>query len=126
VVDSGERLKKLLWPLEGADPDDPSVPHVTVSCANCPTHLFVAKDDPRLPDGPFFCLDHMDTPPDLSKLGDRYSEADLICDRCGVAITTRGQNREDAIAKLDALGVEKRWRRSSSDSPEDLCPSCQN
>lgn len=118
--------KKLLWPLEGVDPNDPNVPHVTVPCANCPTHLFVAKDDPRLPDGPFFCLDHMDTKPDFSKLGDRYSEADLICDRCGGVITTRGENREDAIAKLDALGAEKRWRRSSGDSPEDLCPSCQN
>ena len=121
--DSGERMSdKKLWPLE-ADPNDPDVPHVTVPCANCPTHLFVAKDDPRLPDGPFFCLDHMDTVPVFEKRPD-HSEADLICDRCGAKLTVRGSTREDAIAKLWKHAEEKKWTSTFNGAPQDLCDGC--
>lgn len=114
---------KKLWPIE-ADPDDPNVPHATVPCARCPTHIFVAKDHPALPDGPFFCPEHQDGPPTFEKQPD-YTEADLICDRCGDKLSVRGKTREVAIAALVALVDEKQWMSTFDGASRDLCTVCK-
>lgn len=83
-------MTSKLWPIE-TDPGDPNVPHATVKCANCSMHIFVAKDHPALPDGPFFCVDHSDTTT-FEKVPD-YTEADLICDRCDTKLTVLASTR---------------------------------
>jgi hypothetical protein len=115
-------MTKKLWPLE-ADPDDPNVPHATVKCANCPTHIFVAKDHPLLPDGPFFCPDHSDTTT-FAKVGD-HTEADLICDRCGAKLTAQATTREEAISKLWEMVASARWTSTFDGADADLCTSCK-
>lgn len=118
---SGERVTKKLWPIE-ADPDDPNVPHATVKCANCPTHIFVDKNHPALPDGPFFCVDHSDTST-FAKVSD-HTEADLICDRCGAKLTVHATTREEALSQLWTAATEKRWTSTFNGAPQDLCNAC--
>ena len=117
-------MPKRLWPIE-TDPDDPSVPHVTVPCAGCPAHFFVAKDHPSLPDGPFFCAAHQDAPPTNLKTLD-HTEADLICDCCGTKLTVQGPTHEEALASLWALVTEQRWESAFDGAPADLCPACKS
>lgn len=114
-----------LWPIE-ADPDDPNVPHATVPCARCTTHVFIAKDHPLLPDGPFFCPEHQDAPPKFELERDQVTEADLICDRCGDKLSARGTTREAAIAALVTLVDEKKWTSTFDGAPNDLCTRCQS
>jgi hypothetical protein len=114
---------KKLWPLE-ADPDDPNVPHATVKCANCPTHIFVAKDHPLLPDGPFFCPEHSDVPWKFEP-PPGYTEADLICDRCTKQLTARGADREAALANLWKLVEEHQWLAVHNGAANDLCNVCR-
>jgi hypothetical protein len=113
-------MTKKLWPVE-ADTNDPNVPHVTVPCARCSTHLFVAKNHPALPDGPFFCAEHQDAPP--MKTPD-YTEADIVCDRCGAKLSTQASTREAALAQLVDLVTEKRWSTTLDGAPKDLCFAC--
>jgi hypothetical protein len=115
-------VTKLLAPLEGAF--DPNCPHVTVSCANCSVHVFVAKDDLRLPDGPFFCPDHSDVPSTF-KAPD-FCEAIIVCDHCGAQLIARAVSREAAIALLDIEITEKCWHKSTATHREDLCVGCRH
>jgi hypothetical protein len=85
-------------------------------------HFFVARDHPALPNGPFFCPDHSDAL--LQQKQPDYSEAYLICDRCGAQLTAHATTREAATVQLDAEIVVKRWRKASGDNREDLCASC--
>jgi hypothetical protein len=114
-------VTKKLWPIE-ADADDPNVPHVTVPCARCPIHLFVAKDHPALPDGPFFCAEHSDAPPTMAP---DYTEADLICDRCGTKLTAQASTREEALARLWELVATERWDSTLDGAASDLCTTCK-
>ncbi len=99
---------RYLAPLEG--PIDPNAPHVTVDCSrsDCRMSFFVAKDDPRLPDGPFLCPDHDDVPT-KTKIGG-HTEVTVYCDRCEAQMTAEGATRDEAIAKLRAMIVEKHWK----------------
>ena len=106
MTDDDDRY--LITPLEG--PPDPNVPHVTVDCSRggCRMSFFIAKSDPRLPDGPFLCPDHDDAP--TKKLAPDHVEAIVFCDRCEASLTANGTTREEAIAKLRVLIDEKRWK----------------
>lgn len=105
IDDDDDRF--LITPLEG--PPDPNVPHVTVDCSRggCRMSFFVARTDPRLPDGPFLCPDHDDVPT-KNKVG--HTEMTVFCDRCEAQITAAGDTREEAIGNLRALIAEKRWK----------------
>jgi hypothetical protein len=114
---------RYLSPLEG--PPDPNAPHVTVDCSrgDCRMSFFVAKDDPRLPDGPFLCHDHDDRPTKF-KMAD-HVELTITCDRCGASSTVIGQSRGAAWFQLLAQG----WRFVNQiDGPAktapDLCVDC--
>lgn len=130
----------LITPLEG--PPDPNAPHVTVDCArrDCRMSFFVAKDDPRLPDGPFLCHDHSDTPPKFEIGG--HVEATVFCDRCDAKIVVEAPTRPEAMAKLREKIAEQNWRcvdrlgaleaaatltgaaTSTSPTAPDLCDAC--
>jgi hypothetical protein len=79
-----------------------------VPCANCPTHIFVAKDDPRLPAGPFFCPYHSDVVTS-AKAPDHVTMA-VLCDRCDAQLIVEARTREEAREKLRAAIVEQNWR----------------
>lgn len=125
---------RYLSPLEG--PLDPNCPHVTVDCSRggCRMSFFVAKDDPRLPDGPFLCADHDDVP--VKRMAPSHSEAIVICDRCEAQLTAEGPTREAAVAKLRVMITERHWKvidRFDSDgnvvapstvTAPDLCGDC--
>jgi len=106
MTDDDDRY--LITPLEG--PVDPNAPHVTVDCSriDCRMSFFVAKDDPRLPDGPFLCPDHDDRPnkPKMATL----VQAIVFCDRCEASLTAEGKTREEAVDKLRLLISAKRWK----------------
>ena len=106
VADDDDRF--LITPLEG--PPDPNVPHVTVDCSrvDCRMSFFVARTDPRLPDGPFLCPDHSDAPMSTKMPG--HVEAIVFCDRCEASLTAEGATRDEAIAKLRTLIAEKHWK----------------
>lgn len=106
MTDDDDRY--LITPLEG--PPDPNAPHVTVDCSRTPCRMsfFVAKDDPRLPDGPFLCPDHDDRPTKF-KMADLV-QATVICDRCEAQLMAEGATREEAIAKLREKIIANHWK----------------
>ena len=105
MTDDDDRY--LITPLEG--PPDPNVPHVTVDCSRggCRMAFFVARTDPRLPDGPFLCPDHDDAPT-KNKVG--HTEVTVFCDRCEAHITAEGATHEEAIAGLRTMIRERHWK----------------
>lgn len=121
---------KLLAPLEG--PPDPDAPFTTVKCSTpgCRVSFFISKQDPALPDGPFFC-DFCRDMPSTVKTPDSVVVT-LICDRCDAQLIVEAQTREAALAQLNTLVQERNWlyvnrleEAIEIPSTKDLCGDCR-
>jgi len=121
---------RYLTPLEGSP--DPNTPHVTVDCSRggCRMSFFVAKSDPRLPDGPFLCANHDDVP--VKQLAPSHVQIRILCDRCDAVLTVEAKGREAAREAMRALVIVRGWRvvdrldelKPTAVGPPDLCASC--
>jgi hypothetical protein len=101
--------------------DDPNLPHMTVPCAqpNCGWSFFVAKDDPRLPNGPFFCHEHggfapTGKPENLDQHTSPRIRIEVVCDGCSARLAAEGPTAIAAQAELDRLRKMHGWNIRTS------------
>jgi hypothetical protein len=106
------------------DFNDPDLPHVTVPCASpsCGWSFFVAKDDPRLPDGPFHCavcrgaaLSGLPKNLDLNT-SPRY-ELKATCDGCGAQLRVEASSTREAWQLLKRERAQKGWNAPAPVTP---------
>ena len=83
--------------------DGPDAPHVTVPCSTpgCDWAFFVAKDDPRLPSGPFTCpacsgSTLSGAPKNLDPNAPQRYELAVTCDRCGARLAVEAPSTREA------------------------------